>query len=94
MKKIHVMIIDDSALVRQTLSQILNHDPEIEVIATAADPIFAAQKITKARPDVITLDLEMPRINRSDLSKKAHGILPGSRGGDFKSYHQFSRINI
>lgn len=70
MKKIHVMIIDDSALVRQTLSQILNHDPEIEVIATAADPIFAAQKISKARPDVITLDLEMPRMNGLTFLKK------------------------
>jgi len=70
MKKIHVMIVDDSALVRQTLSQILNHDPEIEVIATAADPIFAAQKISKVRPDVITLDLEMPRMNGLTFLKK------------------------
>jgi len=64
------MIVDDSALVRQTLSQILNHDPEIEVVATAADPIFAAQKISKARPDVITLDLEMPRMNGLTFLKK------------------------
>ena len=64
------MIVDDSALVRQTLSHILNHDPEIEVIATAADPIFAAQKISKARPDVITLDLEMPRMNGLTFLKK------------------------
>ncbi len=94
MKKIQVMVVDDSALVRQTLSQILNHDPEIEVIATAADPIFAAQKISKARPDVITLDLEMPRMNGLTFLKKLMDILSGSRGGDFKSYHQFSRINI
>jgi two-component system, chemotaxis family, protein-glutamate methylesterase/glutaminase len=70
MKKIQVMVIDDSALVRQTLSQILNHDPGIEVIATAADPIFAAQKISKVRPDVITLDLEMPRMNGLTFLKK------------------------
>ena len=48
----------------------MNHDPEIEVIATAADPIFAAQKISKARPDVITLDLEMPRMNGLTFLKK------------------------
>jgi two-component system, chemotaxis family, protein-glutamate methylesterase/glutaminase len=76
MKKIHVMIVDDSALVRQTLSQILNHDPEIEVIATAADPIFAAQKISKARPDVITLDLEMPRMNGLTFLKKLMASYP------------------
>ncbi len=48
----------------------MNHDPEIEVVATAADPIFAAQKISKARPDVITLDLEMPRMNGLTFLKK------------------------
>lgn len=70
------MIVDDSALVRQTLSHILNHDPEIEVIATAADPIFAAQKISKARPDVITLDLEMPRMNGLTFLKKLMASFP------------------
>jgi two-component system, chemotaxis family, protein-glutamate methylesterase/glutaminase len=75
-KKIHVMIVDDSALVRQTLSHLLNHDPEIEVIATAADPIFAAQKISKARPDVITLDLEMPRMNGLTFLKKLMASYP------------------
>jgi two-component system, chemotaxis family, protein-glutamate methylesterase/glutaminase len=76
MKKIKVMVVDDSALVRQTLSQILNHDPEIEVIATAADPIFAAQKISKSRPDVITLDLEMPRMNGLTFLKKLMASCP------------------
>jgi two-component system chemotaxis response regulator CheB len=76
MKKIQVMIVDDSALVRQTLSHILNHDPGIEVIATAADPIFAAQKISKARPDVITLDLEMPRMNGLTFLKKLMASYP------------------
>jgi two-component system, chemotaxis family, protein-glutamate methylesterase/glutaminase len=76
MKKINVMIVDDSALVRQTLLGILNSDPDIEVIATAADPIFAAQKITRMHPDVITLDLEMPRMNGLTFLKKLMATFP------------------
>ena len=63
MKKITVLIIDDSALVRQTLSDILNSDPEIEVIGSAADPILAAERMRTVIPDVITLDVEMPRMD-------------------------------
>jgi two-component system chemotaxis response regulator CheB len=62
MKKIKVMIIDDSAFVRQVLTRMLNSDPGIEVISTAPDPVFASKKILKECPDVITLDLEMPRM--------------------------------
>ncbi|MEW5800967.1 MAG: chemotaxis response regulator protein-glutamate methylesterase [bacterium] len=62
-QKIKVMIVDDSALVRQTLKEILNMDPEIEVIAMAADPFFAARYLSKEMPDVITLDVEMPRMD-------------------------------
>lgn len=63
MGKIKVLIVDDSALVRQTLSEILSGDPEIEVIATAQDPIVAAEKLRQQVPDVITLDVEMPRMD-------------------------------
>jgi two-component system chemotaxis response regulator CheB len=76
MKKIKVLIVDDSAFVRQTLTGILNSDPEIQVIATAADPIFAANKITKDKPDVITLDLEMPRMNGLTFLKKLMVTIP------------------
>jgi two-component system chemotaxis response regulator CheB len=62
-RPIKVLIIDDSALVRQTLSEIINSDPLLEVTATAADPYFAAQKIKASIPDVITLDIEMPRMD-------------------------------
>lgn len=61
--KIHVLIVDDSALVRQTLSDVLSADPEIEVIGTAADPFVAAERIREQVPDVITLDIEMPRMD-------------------------------
>lgn len=60
---IKVLVVDDSAAVRQTMSEILNADPEIEVIATAADPYFAAEKLKSTVPDVITLDIEMPRMD-------------------------------
>ncbi len=60
---IKVLIIDDSAVVRQTMTEILTSDPEIEVTGTASDPIFAARKIKENRPDVITLDVEMPRMD-------------------------------
>ncbi len=63
MKKIKVLIVDDSALVRQFLSETLASDPAIEVIGTAIDPIFAFAKIMKEQPDVITLDVEMPRMD-------------------------------
>ncbi len=62
-KKIRVLIVDDSAVVRQTMTEILSSDPHIEVMATAADPFVAAERIRKEVPDVITLDVEMPRMD-------------------------------
>lgn len=60
---IRVLIIDDSALMRHILSEILNQADDIEVVGTAQDPIFAMKKIEHLRPDVITLDVEMPRMD-------------------------------
>lgn len=62
-KKIRVLVVDDSATVRNTLTQILESDPEIEVMATASDPLIAAERIKHEVPDVITLDIEMPRMD-------------------------------
>ncbi|MDY6862455.1 MAG: chemotaxis response regulator protein-glutamate methylesterase [Thermodesulfobacteriota bacterium] len=62
-KKIKVLIVDDSAVVRQTMEEILGADPAIEVIGTAADPFIAADRIKREVPDVITLDVEMPRMD-------------------------------
>ena len=62
-RKIRVLIVDDSASVRQTLTDILASDPEIEVMGTAGDPFVAAQRIQQEVPDVITLDVEMPRMD-------------------------------
>ena len=62
-KRVRVLIVDDSAVVRQTLSDVLSSDPEIEVMATASDPFVAAERMREAVPDVITLDIEMPRMD-------------------------------
>jgi two-component system chemotaxis response regulator CheB len=62
-RKIKVLIVDDSVSVQNALKQILSHDPEIEVIGTACDPYEAVAKIAENLPDVITLDIEMPRMD-------------------------------
>ena len=62
-KKIRVLIVDDSAVVRQTMNEILSSDPDIEVMATANDPFAAAARLKEEIPDVMTLDVEMPRMD-------------------------------
>ena len=62
-KKIRVLIVDDSAVVRQTMTEILSSDPHFEVMPAAADPYIAADRIREEVPDVITLDVEMPRMD-------------------------------
>jgi two-component system chemotaxis response regulator CheB len=69
-KKVRVLIVDDSASVRQTLTHIFEADPEIEVIGSAADPFMAAKKIQEHVPDVITLDVEMPRMDGITFLRK------------------------
>jgi two-component system, chemotaxis family, protein-glutamate methylesterase/glutaminase len=70
MRKFRVLIVDDSAVVRQTLTSILESDPQIEVMGSASDPFFAAKKIQNEIPDVITLDIEMPRMDGLTFLKK------------------------
>lgn len=62
-KTIRVLIVDDSAISRTVLSEILSSDPDIEVVGTAHDPYIARTKIKQLNPDVLTLDVEMPRMN-------------------------------
>jgi two-component system chemotaxis response regulator CheB len=69
-KKIKVLVVDDSALVRQTLSEILSSDPDIIVMDTASDPYMAAKKLKDDIPDVITLDVEMPRMDGITFLRK------------------------
>src|SRR5947209_2090821 len=61
--KIRVLIVDDSAVVRETLREIFDSDPAIEVMGTAGDPYVAAERIEQELPDVISLDIEMPRMD-------------------------------
>ena len=62
-KKTKVLIVDDSALIRKLLTEILASDPELEVVDTAKDPYDAREKIKRLNPDVITLDVEMPKMD-------------------------------
>lgn len=68
--KIRVLIIDDSASVRQTLTAVLSADPDIEVIGAASDPFMAARKLREEIPDVITLDVEMPQMDGITFLRK------------------------
>jgi len=63
MAKTKVLIVDDSALIRQMLTEMLNSDPDLEVVGTAQDPYMAREKIKALNPDVLTLDVEMPRMD-------------------------------
>jgi two-component system chemotaxis response regulator CheB len=67
---VKVLIVDDSAIVRQALTQIFGMDPRFRVIGTASDPLFAISKIQIERPDVITLDIEMPKMDGLSFLKK------------------------
>ena len=67
---INVLVVDDSAVVRQTLESELSKDPEINVVGTAPDPYIARDKIISLKPDVITLDIEMPRMDGLTFLRK------------------------
>jgi len=63
MQKIKILIVDDSALVRRLLLEILSAEPTFDVVGVASDPYIAREKIKKLNPDVVTLDVEMPRMD-------------------------------
>ncbi|HEX8592673.1 MAG TPA: chemotaxis response regulator protein-glutamate methylesterase [Pseudomonas sp.] len=69
-KKINVLVVDDSAVVRQVLLAILSETPDIHVMGAASDPIFAMDKLAREWPDVIVLDVEMPRMDGITFLKK------------------------
>ncbi len=76
MTKVRVLIADDSALMRQLLSEILNADPEIEVVGVAADAYMARELIKSLDPDVLTLDIEMPRMDGISFLEKLMKLRP------------------
>ncbi|MCC5815193.1 MAG: chemotaxis response regulator protein-glutamate methylesterase [Leptospira sp.] len=73
---IKVMIVDDSALVRQVLGEYIKKDADLELIATCPDPLFAIEKMKKEWPDVIVLDIEMPRMDGLSFLRKIMGERP------------------
>ena len=75
-KQIRVLIVDDSALMRQLLTHILGSDGQIEVVGTAPDPVLARDKIKELNPDVLTLDLEMPRVDGLAFLEKLMALRP------------------
>jgi two-component system chemotaxis response regulator CheB len=73
---VKALVVDDSALMRQLLSELLNSDPRIEVVGVAADPYVAREKIKALNPDVITLDIEMPRMDGLSFLEKLMALRP------------------
>ncbi len=76
MSKIKVLIIDDSALMRSVLTKIINSQPDLEVVGQAPDPISARELIKQLNPDVLTLDVEMPRMNGLEFLEKLMSLRP------------------
>jgi two-component system chemotaxis response regulator CheB len=75
-KPVRVLIVDDSAVIRQLLSMLLAEDPEIEVVGTASDPFIARERIKALNPDVVTLDVEMPNMDGVTFLRKIMTLRP------------------
>jgi len=73
---IKVLIVDDSALIRSVMSEIVNSQPDMEVVATAPDPLVARELIKRHNPDVLTLDVEMPKMDGLDFLEKLMRLRP------------------
>ena len=76
MKKITVLVVDDSALIRKLLTEIINSQPDMGVIGAAADPLMAREMIREMNPDVLTLDVEMPKMDGLDFLEKLMRLRP------------------
>ncbi|MDR0806649.1 MAG: chemotaxis response regulator protein-glutamate methylesterase [Enterobacteriaceae bacterium] len=76
MRKIKVLCVDDSALIRNIMTRIVNQQPDMEMVATALDPIVARDLIKKHNPDVLTLDVEMPRMDGLDFLERLMRLRP------------------
>ena len=74
--KIRVVVVDDSALVRGLLAEIINHQPDMQCVGAAADPLLAREMIRDLNPDVITLDIEMPRMDGLEFLQRLMRLRP------------------
>ena len=75
-RKIKVVVVDDSALIRELLGKIINDQPDMEVVAYAPDPITARERIRETNPDVVTLDVEMPRMDGLEFLRRLMSLRP------------------
>ena len=76
MKKIRVIVVDDSALVRSLLTEIINRQPDMECVGAANDPLIAREMIRERNPDVITLDIEMPKMDGIEFLARLMRLRP------------------
>lgn len=76
MNRIRVMAVDDSALIRNMLTAIINQQPDMEMVATAPDPLIARELIKKLNPDVLTLDIDMPRMDGLEFLNRLMRLRP------------------
>ena len=74
--KIKVLCVDDSALIRSLMTEIINSQPDMEVVGTAPDPLVARDMIKRLNPDVLTLDVEMPRMDGLDFLERLMRLRP------------------
>lgn len=74
--KIKVVVVDDSALIRSVMNEIISHEPDMEVVGVAPDPIIARELIKQTNPDVLTLDVEMPRMDGLDFLERLMRLRP------------------
>src|SRR5690606_33256152 len=76
MKKINVLVIDDSALIRKLLTEIINSQRDMTVVGSASDPLVARDMIREMNPDVLTLDVEMPKMDGLDFLERLMRLRP------------------
>lgn len=74
--KIKVLIVDDSALIRSLLTEIINNEPDLEVVGAAPNPLIARELIKQTNPDVLTLDVEMPKMDGLDFLERLMRLRP------------------
>jgi two-component system chemotaxis response regulator CheB len=78
-RRIRVMVVDDSVVIRRLITRVLEEDPEIEVVGTAANGLLALQKIDELYPDILTLDIEMPELDGLETLSRLHETHPRVR---------------
>ena len=98
MAKIRIVLADDHVILRQGTRQLLEHEPDIEVVGEASDGAEAVELVSKLKPDIVIIDVAMPNMNGIEATKKIKEILPGTKilvltGYDYDEYI-FSLLEI